>query len=180
MTEPKIITYKEIIEQTKNIPLEKLSKDQVCNRYIAYGTYEDFEDVEVQKLLIKYELEEWLIYSLNHIVTNQEVIDGITADLPRKGDYNTIRGKLVKVELSHSEDMPEGFYTLIVTVIGSLTNKEYNLNYIYTQAGADKQFKNEIEENIGKEIIAIAKKTTDNTHLLCCVLKSNKGIFRRM
>lgn len=34
MIKPKIIKYKEIIEQTKDIPLEKLSKDQVFDRYI--------------------------------------------------------------------------------------------------------------------------------------------------
>lgn len=176
----KPITYNEVMEQIKNVPLEKMTKEQVFNRYVAYGRYEDFENVEIQKILCKYDLIEWLISSVSTIITDQSVIDDITSStIVKSNEYQMLRGKIKSLELICSMDLPKGICLLSITIIGRTTKKEYKANYLYTKA--EEKYKNEIEQNIGKPIIAVVKEQGKNTTpLLCCLLKSNKGIIVRI
>lgn len=48
------ITYKEVIERLKNIPPEQYTKQDLFDRYIAYGTTEELNNPKIQRLLIKH------------------------------------------------------------------------------------------------------------------------------
>ena len=54
MEDKKIITYAEIKERLKNVPLEQMSAQDLFARYIAYGTEEELNTPEIQSLLIKH------------------------------------------------------------------------------------------------------------------------------
>lgn len=182
MKQQKVLTYNEVMEQIKGIPLENLTKQQAIDRYVAYGRSQDFKNVEIQKLLCKHDLIEWLIYSVTTIITDQSVIDQITlSEIFSGNEYVILRGKIKSLELMSSKDLPNGVYLLSITIIGRSSQKEFKIEYLYTSA--EKEYKNEIEQNIGESIMAVVRKETndnkDNVYLLCCLLKSKRGLILR-
>lgn len=54
MKELEPITYKAIIERLRNIPLEQYTKQELFDRYVAYGSKEELNNPKIQRLLIKH------------------------------------------------------------------------------------------------------------------------------
>lgn len=168
------------MNKVKHLPLDKMTRQDTIDRYVAFGTYEDFEDIEVQKLFIKHDLIEWLIESVANIITDQAVIDDITtSNLFKSKEYRILRGTIKSIEITGNEDLPKGMYILTITIIGKSSKKEHKAEYLYTQA--EQNYKNEMEQNIGNPIMAVVKyREKDDTPILCCLLKTNKGIIVRI
>ena len=73
----KTITYEQIEQRLKNKPKEQWTKDDVFDRYVGYGSPEEIENPEVQKLFIKHGLYDELINLVNNVITDKEVVEKI-------------------------------------------------------------------------------------------------------
>ena len=73
----KYITYEQIGQQLKNKPKDQWTKEYVFDRYVGYGSPEELENPEVQKLFTKYGLFEELINLVNNVITDKEVVEKI-------------------------------------------------------------------------------------------------------
>lgn len=94
MEDQKLITYAEVKERLKNVPLEQMSAQDTFDKCIGFGTYEDYNNTEVQKLLIKHNFAEWLIYGVSTIIKDKTVIEGIlTSKLLKKNRYIIMKRK---------------------------------------------------------------------------------------
>lgn len=94
MKDKKLITYAEVEERLKNVPLEQMSAQDVFDKYIGFGTYEDYNNIEIQKLLIKHNFVEWLIYGVSTIIKDKEIIEGIlTSKVLQDNRYKIIKRK---------------------------------------------------------------------------------------
>ena len=71
------ITFEQIEQRLKNKPKEQWTKDDVFDRYVGYGSPEEIESLEVQKLFVKYELFDELINLVNNVITDKEVVEKI-------------------------------------------------------------------------------------------------------
>lgn len=54
MKEEEPITFEQVEKQLKDVPLEQYTKQAVLDRYIAYGSEQELNTPEIQKLLIKH------------------------------------------------------------------------------------------------------------------------------
>ena len=68
-----VIKYEEVKEKLKNMKWEEMNKKDVFDRYIAYGNYEELNNPEIQKLLIKNGYANELMDMVT-IITDEEVI----------------------------------------------------------------------------------------------------------
>lgn len=166
----KTITYAEIEQRLKNVKLEDYTYQDTIDRYVAYGSVEDFNNVEVQKLLIKYDLIEYLIYSMGTVITDSEVIKGIiTSEIFQDDKYMLMRGKIESLEIKEDKNLPNGMSWLIINFIDEDVANKHKIKYIYYEK-KELEYKNEISA-YNKPIMAIVHKDEHNDLQLCCLLK---------
>lgn len=167
--ELKIITYKEVEERLKNVKLEDMTSQDVFDRYIGYGDNEELNNIEIQKLLLKHNYIEYLISSVETIITDKAVIEKITSsNLFKDSKYHLIRGRIENIEIMEDKELPKGFEWLIVN-LQTQAKEEYKLKYMYYPQKQE-SYKNQIERNIGNDLIAVAE-CKDKEYRLCCFLK---------
>ena len=68
-----VITYEKVKNELKNIKLANMTKEQVFDRFIAYGTREELNNPEIQKVLIQNGYASELMDMVT-IITDEEVI----------------------------------------------------------------------------------------------------------
>ena len=68
-----VITYEKVKNELKNIKLADMTKEQVFDRFIAYGTREELNNPEIQKVLIQNGYANELMDMVT-IITDEEVI----------------------------------------------------------------------------------------------------------
>lgn len=167
--EPKVITFEQVEERLKNVPLENYTYDDVVDRYYAYGEDYELAQPEVQKLFIKYGMIEELVSVVQSIITDKAIIDKITSsDLFKDSKYHLIRGRIESINIIEDKELPTGFEWLIVN-LQTQAKEEYKLKYMYYPQKQE-SYKNEIEQHIGNDLMAIAEHKEKEYHL-CCFLK---------
>ena len=167
----KTITYEEVEERLKNVKLEDMTAQDVFDRYVGYGDNKELNNIEIQKLLLKHNYIEYLISSVETIITDKTVIEKITSsDLFKDSKYHLIRGRIENIEIMEDKELPKGFECLIVN-LQTQAKKEYKLKYMYYPQKQE-SYKNEIEQHIGKDLILIAEHR-EKEYRLCCLLKVN-------
>ena len=99
------ITFEQIEQRLKNKPKEQWTKDDVFDRYVGYGSPEEIENSEVQKLFIKHGLFDELINLVNNVITDKEVVEKILkSNIFKKNELKKIRGKIKDINISELED----------------------------------------------------------------------------
>ncbi len=167
--ELKIITYKEVEERLKNVKLEDMTSQDVFDRYIGYGDNRELNNIEIQKLLLKHNYIEYLISSVETIITDKTVIEKITSsDLFKDSKYHLIRGRIENIEIMEDKELPKGFEWLIVN-LQTQAKEEYKLKYMYYPQKQE-SYKNQIERNMGNDLIAVTE-CKEKEYRLCCFLK---------
>lgn len=68
-----VITYEKVKNELKNINLADMTKQQVFDRFIAYGDREELNNPEIQKVLIQSGYANELMDMVT-IITDEEVI----------------------------------------------------------------------------------------------------------
>lgn len=169
--ESRVVTYEEVEQRLKNVPFEKLTAEDVFDRYIGYGDNEELQDSKVQKLLLKHNFTEYLINNVETIITDPIVIEGIEAsDLLKDSKYKFIKGKLEDVSITEDKELPKGFVWLIVNLVDQVKER-HKLKYMY-YLQKQGSYKNEIEQNIGKDVSAIVERLENKKDLrLCCFMQ---------
>lgn len=169
----KAITFEEVEQRLKNLKLEEYTAEDVFDRFIGYGNTDDFENVEVQKLLIKHNLVEHLIYSMGSVITDNEVIQEIMeSNLFEDKSYMLKKGTIESLEIKEDKDLPNGMCWLIINFIDENGTEKYQIKYIYYDK-KEQKYKSEISTYQGKSIMAIVKKDEQTEDLrLCCLLKN--------
>lgn len=189
MKEQEPITYNEVIERLKNIPLEQYTKQDIFDRYVAYGADYELAQPKVQKLFIKYGMIEELVTVVRSIITDKKVIDSILVGniyVPM-GEFAGIRGTLESTEIIEDQELPKGFNWLCLNFRAEqFWNRDTN-SWDNFQDGIShtkyrdmyyekkqKQYKEEIDQNIGKELMLIVncEKCDKQYEHLYCILKN--------
>ena len=167
--EPKVITFEEVEERLKNVKLEDMTSQDVFDRYIGYGDNEELNNIEIQKLLLKHNYIEYLISSVETIITDKTVVESIiSSDLFKDSKYHLIRGRIENIEIMKDKELPRGFEWLIVN-LQTQSREEYKLKYMYYPQKQE-SYKNQIERNIGNDVIAVVE-CKEKEYRLCCFLK---------
>lgn len=101
----KTITSEQVEQRLKNKPQEQWTKDDVFDRYVGYGSPEEIENPEVQKLFIKHGLYDELINLVNNVITDKEVVEKIlNSNIFEKKELKKIRGKIKDIKIFEIED----------------------------------------------------------------------------
>ncbi len=101
----KTITYEQIEQRLKNKPQEQWTKDDVFDRYVGYGSPEEIENTEVQKLFIKHDLYDELINLVNNVIIDKEVVEKIlNSNIFEKKELKKVRGKIKDIKFFEIED----------------------------------------------------------------------------
>ena len=99
------ITFEQVEQRLKNKPQEQWTKDDVFDRYVGYGSPEEVENPEVQKLFIKHGFFDELINLVNNVITDKEVVEKILkSNIFKKNELKKIRGKIKDINISEIED----------------------------------------------------------------------------
>lgn len=169
--ESNVVTYEEVEQRLKNVPFEKLTAEDVFDRYIGYGDNDELQDIKVQQLLLKHNFTEYLINSIETIIADKTVIEGIaTSNLLKDSKYRCIGGKIESVAITEDKELPKGFVWLIVSLVDQ-AKEGYKLKYMYYPQKQE-TYKNEIEQSIGKDVLAIVERLENKKELrLCCLLQ---------
>ena len=86
----KPITFQEVQERLKNVPLEQYTKQDLFDRYIAYGSKEELNNPEIQRLLVKHGyIQELLEMATNIDNEVMEEIFKVTKDNQATDQYYT-------------------------------------------------------------------------------------------
>lgn len=190
MKEDETITYAEVTERLKNKELEEYTYDDVFDRYVGYGAEHELAQVEVQRLFIKHRMIEELLFVVpRNIITDKEVIEGILSSniYAPMGEYGAIRGTLESTEIVTDKELPQGASWLYLNFraeqFWNRDNKSWEnfkdgishtkYRYMYYES-QQKQNKEEIDKNIGQDLIVIVRseKCNEQYDHLCCILKN--------
>ena len=189
MKEEETITFEQVEERLKNKKMEDYTYDDVFDRYVAYGEDYELAQPKVQKLFIKYGMIEDLVLAIESIITDKEVIEGILAGniYVTIKEYAGIRGILESTEIVEDQELPPDASWLYLNFRAEqFWNRDTNswenfkdgishtkYRYMYYESQR-KQYKEEIDKNIGQDLIAIVRSEKCNKQYdhLCCILKN--------
>lgn len=152
----------------KNKPTEQWTKEDVFDRYVGYGSQQEIETPEVQKLFVKFELFDELINLVNNIITEKEVVDKLlNSNIFENKNLQKIKGKIKEIKILDIENdhMDELKQILIIF------EKEDNLEQIqindFCLTANIKQYLQDKEKYKNSEIIAIVEKEDKKLILKC-------------
>ena len=101
-----VIKYEEVKEKLKNMKWEEMTKKDVFDRYIAYGNYEELNNPEIQKLLIKNGYANELMDMVT-IITDEQVIKMLYESKIFE-DYDKFKlyhGKILEIHSEKNDDI---------------------------------------------------------------------------
>ena len=103
-----VITYEKVKNEIKNINLADMTKEQVFDRYIAYGKREELNNPEIQKVLIQKGYTNELMDMVT-IITDDEVIKMLYQSKAFE-NYNKLgirlyHGKLLEMKVEKNDDI---------------------------------------------------------------------------
>ena len=100
MENENVITYEQVEERLRNVPLADYTAQDVQDRYIAYGSEEELNQPEIQALLIKHNYVDILTSGIVDFIDNKEVIKDIFAsNLFEDKNIKFIQGRNRKYKL---------------------------------------------------------------------------------
>lgn len=79
----KPITFEQVEERLKNVPLEQYTKQDIFDRYVAYGTEEDLNTPNIQMALLKNGYIDTLFEMVDFITDKQVIEDILHKYLPK-------------------------------------------------------------------------------------------------
>ena len=101
----KTITSEQVEQRLKTKSKEQWTKDDVFDRYVGYGSSEEIDNPEVQKLFVKHGLYEELINLVNNVIIDKEVVNKIlNSEIFEKKELKKIRGKIKDIKILEIED----------------------------------------------------------------------------
>ena len=169
------ITYDAVISRLKNKKLEDYTKEDIQDRYVAYGTQEELQDPAIQRLLIKYEFIESFIDTVE-LIEDKEVIKDLLANEVVKSNNIIIDGEIVKIDKqSFITCNGTDIYCSVITLKDRHTSKLYEVKHqlLLDETSLD-NYKKKMQPYI-KNVAAIVRQKDDYS-LLRCYLKKYDDI----
>lgn len=170
----KTITFEQIEQRLKNKPQEQWTKDDVFDRYVGYGSPEEIENPEVQKLFIKHVFFDELINLVNNVITDKEVIEKIlNSNIFEKKELKKIRGKIKEIKIFDIEDDNiDELKEVSIIFEEKDTSKQIKIKDFVLTSDTDNYLKDRKKYN-NTNITAIVEKKDDNLILKCLCTKDN-------
>ncbi len=172
--EEKIITSEQVEQRLINKPKEQWTKDDVFDRYIGYGSPEEIEDSDVQKLFIKYGLYEELINLVNNVITDKEVVEKIlNSNIFEKKELKKIKGKIKDIKILEIEDENiDELKEVLIIFEKEDTLKQIKIKDFVLTSNTENYLKDRKKYN-NTNITAIVEKKDANLILKCLCTKDN-------
>lgn len=101
------ITYEEVIERLRNVPLEQYTSKDVFDRYIAYGTEEELNSPPIQHLLISKGYISQLTDMAEVITDKQIIIEILKSDLFTNPDIILKQGRIANLKFEEYKNIPQ-------------------------------------------------------------------------
>lgn len=165
-----VITYEKVMDELKNIKLVNMTKEQVFNRFIVYGSSEELNNPEIQKNLIQNGYANELMDMVT-IITDDEVIKMLYKNKifenSNKSGIRLFHGELLELKVEKNDDIFNLNYEFLEFekmgryFSGDIASSEDEIN----------QIKAEIEPYKDK-LIAVTdfnsqRKSSEKYHLIC-------------
>lgn len=159
--EEKIVTYEQVEQRIKNKPIEEWTKEDVFDRYIAYGTEEEINTPKIQQVLLQHGYIKELFEMTNFIKDEQVISDILHKYLHKVDGSIIIFGKVRDIWIiEHLEEPKER--KLVFDFIDTDTNEIVTIvgTVVFTQEELDDYLKqlNKYKNNL----IALVIKQEDN------------------
>ena len=184
----KVITYEKVKSELKNINLEDMTRQQVFDRFIAYGNGEELNNPEIQKVLIKNGYANELM-DMVAIITDEEVIKMLyqskALENYNKSGIRLFHGKISEIIVEKNSDIFninyafKKFNNMNLYFKGEIVFSENEINQIKTEI-----------EPYKDSIIAVCdfdskRKYSEEYHLKCFLkefinMEEQNRYFRRI
>ena len=176
--ENNVITFEEVQKRLINTKLEDYTSEDVMDRYIAYGSDEELNNPEVQKLFIKYGYTNELINLVSGVITDQNVIKAIINTNNFENETTKcLKGKIHEINLEEDSNLPENTCWMIIKFKSNINNQIYILKDIYFKdvrmAEGDIDKYKEIQKFKNETLMTIIEKDNDNWKLVCFMKNIN-------
>lgn len=173
-TEFTTITFEQIEQRLKNKPKEQWTKDDVFDRYVGYGSPEEIENPEVQKLFIKHGLFDELINIVNNVITDKEVVKKIlNSNILKNKDIRKITGKIKEIKIFDIEDDNiDELKEVSIIFEEENTLKQIKIKDFVLTSDTNKYLEDRKKYD-NTNIIAIVEEKDDNLILKCLCTKHN-------
>lgn len=180
----KTITFEDVEERIKNKKMEELTKEDVFDRYIAYGDDKELSNPEIQKLLIKYGYIDELTSFVRSVITDKEVIDMIlSSNFVNEKDIILKNGKIQNIYFVEDSELPEQYNWMYIEFVDkdNITIKVKDIHF----KEEPKEWKNELDNytELNKykdEELTIIIDNANNEMRLRCALKKDKKKLERI
>lgn len=167
MAKHKVITYNEVMERVKNVPLEQYTPEDIFQRYIAYGTVEELNKPTIQNLIIKNGYTEYLVNILGEMTTNEIIITEMLNSNCFKKDYAIKRGTIQDIQIMKIEELTGKFSRARITILDTETKERYVVEYVDEEDKINSQFKKEYMD----KYVTVVVHNMETVNRLCCFLK---------
>lgn len=167
MAKHEIITYNQLMERLKNVPLEQYTPEDIFQRYIAYGTAEELADTKIQHLIIKNGYAEYLVNILGEMTTNETIITEMLSSDCFKKDYAIKRGTIQDIQIMKIEELTGKFSRARITLLDAETKERYVVEYVDEEDKINSQFKREYMD----KYVTVVVHNMETVNRLCCFLK---------
>lgn len=175
----RVITYEEVIARLKGKKLEDYTKEDVNDRYIAYGNETELNTPKIQRLLIKYGFYTALLDSVNIIEDKQTIQELLSSNLFKDINYTIMQGRILNVEKEPFEVLKDEhtIYSMIVTFEEKNTSKQHRLKaYVILEDEEQELERYKKELKTYKNNIAVIVVNRDNDLYIGCYLKYYEDI----
>lgn len=174
----KPITYEEVITRLKGKKLEDYTREDVNDRYIAYGSDTELNTPEIQRLLIKHKFYNALMDSIDIIEDRQTIQELLSSELFQDKNVNIMEGRITNVDTEPFAilEKEHTIYNLIVTFEEKNTNKKYKLKayVIFDDEEEIERYKEELKPYTNN--VAVIVMNRDNDLYVRCYLKCYEDI----
>lgn len=172
-------TYEEVITRLKGKKLEDYTREDVNDRYIAYGNDTELNTPEIQRLLIKHKFYNALMDSIDVIEDRQTIQELLSSNLFEDTNYTIMEGRIINVEKEPFTLLKNEHtvYNLIVTFEEMNTNKQYKLKACIILEDEEEElerYKKEIKPYTNN--VAVIVMNRDNDLYIGCYLKYYEDI----
>lgn len=164
-------TYKEVMKQLEGKRLEDYTKEDVIDRYIAYGTEEELKTPQVQRLLIKHKLYSELMECTDIIEDKQVIQDLLSSDIFNNKNIYLIEGKILNIEkkiLLSTLNNKDHIYYAAVIMEDKTTSKPVELKALVLLDLEDLEiYKTKLQPYYKKNIVAVIEEKEKDICISC-------------
>lgn len=171
--EKQIVTYESVLKRLQGKKLEEYTKQDVIDRYVAYGSQEELSKTEIQQLFIKHQLYEELLDSLDGVIEDKVVIQNLLGNrIFDKKDISMIEGKIIDIRDKRVEETNSELDYTTAIIKENSTLKQYEINIaVFFHFQGFEEYKQKIMKYYGNDLIAVVRKENNKLQIICFLKK---------